>query len=101
MNSIEPFAFVITFLLGGVILLGFFIVLVVLKSASLKQSRYFLAISMIGLIQHLVTYLLFTTGLIKQWPHLFGVGYPLLYLVGPTFYLFVKRQIRNIMLHMQ
>ncbi|MBQ4820397.1 AraC family transcriptional regulator [Aquimarina sp. MMG016] len=90
MNSIEPFAFVITFLLGGVILLGCFIIMVILKSISLKYSRYFLAVSLFGLVQHLVTYLLFTTQLIKQWPHLFGVGYPLLFLVGTTFYLFIK-----------
>lgn len=90
MNSIESFAFVITFSLGGVILIGCFIILVVLKSTSLQVSRYFLAMALLGLIQHLFTYLLFTTQLIKQWPHLFGIGFPLLYLVGPCFYLFVK-----------
>ncbi len=90
MNSIESFAFVITFLLGGVILIGCFIILVVLKSTSLKQSRFFLAIALFGLIQHLFTYLLFTTQLIKQWPHLLGIGFPLLFAVGPCFYLFVK-----------
>ncbi|MEB3346214.1 AraC family transcriptional regulator [Aquimarina gracilis] len=90
MNSIESFAFIITFLLGGVILIGCFIILVVLKSTSLKQSRYFLALAIFGLIQHLFTYLLFTTQLIKQWPHLLGIGFPLLFVVGPCFYFFVK-----------
>lgn len=90
MNSIESFAFIITFLLGGVILIGCFIILVVLKSTSLGQSRFFLAIALFGLIQHLFTYLLFTTQLIKQWPHMLGVGFPLLFLVGPSFYLFIK-----------
>ncbi len=90
MNSIESFAFIVTFLLGGVILVGCFIILVVLKSTSLKQSRFFLALAIFGLIQHLFTYLLFTTQLIKQWPHLLGVGYPLLFLVGSCFYLFIK-----------
>ncbi|WP_299442962.1 helix-turn-helix domain-containing protein [uncultured Aquimarina sp.] len=90
MNSIESFAFVITFLLGGVILIGCFIMLIILKSASLKQSRFFLALALLGLIQHLVTYLLFTTQLIKQWPHIFGIGYPLLFLVGPSFYFFIR-----------
>ncbi|WP_103070375.1 helix-turn-helix domain-containing protein [Aquimarina sediminis] len=90
MNSIESFSFIVTFLLGGVILVGSFIILVVLKSTSLKQSRYYLAIALLGLIQHLFTYLLFTTKLIWLWPHMLGVGYPLLYLIGPSFYLFVK-----------
>ncbi|MDY8137351.1 helix-turn-helix transcriptional regulator [Aquimarina sp. 2201CG5-10] len=90
MNSIESFAFIITFLLGGVILIGCFMMLIILKSTSLKQSRYFLAFTILGLIQHLVTYLLFTTQLIKQWPHLFGVGYPLFFLVGPLFFMFIK-----------
>ncbi len=90
MNSIESFAFVITFLLGGVILIGCFMMLIIIKSISLKQSRYFLVLTLLGLVQHLLTYLLFTTQLIKQWPHLFGVGYPLLFLVGPFFYMFIK-----------
>ncbi|MEW7278479.1 helix-turn-helix domain-containing protein [Aquimarina sp. 2201CG1-2-11] len=90
MNSIESFAFFITFLLGGVTLIGCFMILIILKSKSLKLSRYFLALALLGIVQHLVTYLLFTTQLIKQWPHLFGIGYPLLFLAGPSFYLFVK-----------
>ncbi|WP_299211538.1 helix-turn-helix domain-containing protein [uncultured Aquimarina sp.] len=90
MNSIESFAFVITFLLGGVILIGCFIMLIILKSTLLKLSRFFLALTLFGLVQHLVTYLLFTTQLIKQWPHAFGVGYPFLLLVGPSFYLFIR-----------
>lgn len=90
MNTVEPFAFVITFLLGGVILIGLFITVIILKSKLLGTSRYFLAISLLGLLQHLGTYLLFTTHLIEAWPHLLGVGYPLLFLVGPCFYLFIK-----------
>ncbi len=90
MNTVEPFAFVLTFLLGGVILIGLFIILVILKSKLLGRSRYFLAIALLGLIQHLGTYLLFTTHLIESWPHLLGVGYPLLFLVGPCFFLFIK-----------
>ncbi|MDH7447132.1 helix-turn-helix domain-containing protein [Aquimarina sp. 2201CG14-23] len=90
MNSIESFAFVITFVLGGVILIGCFIIMIILKSTALKQSRVFLALTLVGLLQHLVTYLLFTTQLIKQWPHAFGIGYPLLFLVGPFFYMFVR-----------
>jgi AraC-like DNA-binding protein len=95
MNSVEPFSFIITFLLGGVIVVGTFIILVVLKSTLLKKSRYFLVLSLLGLIQHLCTYLLFTTQLIKQWPHLLGVGYSLLFIVGPCFYFFIKSYGQN------
>ncbi|NER14426.1 helix-turn-helix domain-containing protein [Leptobacterium flavescens] len=90
MNSIESFSFIVTFFLGGIILIGIFILSVVLRSSGLGFSRYFLAFIIFGLIQHLFTYLLFTTELIKQWPHLFGLGYPLLFLVGPAFYFFVR-----------
>ncbi len=90
MNSVESFSFVITFLLGGIILIGCFVILIVLKSTSLYRSRFFLAIALLGLLQHLFTYLLFTTQLIKQWPNLLGIGYPLLFLVGPCFYFFVR-----------
>ena len=88
-NTVEPFAFIITFLLGGVILTGVFVMFIILKSRDLEISRYFLITAMLGLTQHLVTYLLFTTQLIREWPILFGLGYPLLFLVGPGFYLFI------------
>lgn len=89
MNTVEPYAFIITFLLGGVILIGLFVIAIIFKSRDLGISRYLLAIALLGLTQHLITYLLFTTQLIREWPHLFGVGYPLLFLVGPCFYLFI------------
>ena len=90
MNTVEPYAFIITFLLGGVILIGIFVIVLILKSRALGISRYFLAIALFGLTQQLVTYLLFTTQLIREWPNLLGVGYPLLFLVGPCIYFFVR-----------
>ncbi len=89
-NTVEPYALVITFLLGGVILVGAFVIVVILRSRGLSLSRYYLAICLFGLIQHLFTYLLFTTQLIREFPHLLDIGYPLLFLVGPSFYFFVR-----------
>lgn len=90
MSSVESYAFIITFILGGVVLIGSFVIAVILGNKSLGVPRFLLAITLLGLIQQLITYMLFTTQLIIQWPHLLGLGYPLIFLVGPCFYFFVR-----------
>jgi len=71
-------------------LIGLFVILLLLKNKSLNQSRFFLAAMLFFLILHLETLLLFTTKLIQQQPHLLGISYPTLFLLGPSFYFFIK-----------
>ena len=90
MEHLGLYSFWLTLLLGGTILVGLFVILLLLKSKSLNISRLFLAIILFCLLFHLNTFLLFTTYVIKQQPHLFGISYPALFLLGPAFYFFVK-----------
>jgi len=53
-------------------------------------AKWLLSVALMGLIGHLLTFLLFTTQLIRQWPHALGITFPLLFLIGPCFYFFVR-----------
>ncbi|WP_298759826.1 helix-turn-helix domain-containing protein [uncultured Psychroserpens sp.] len=90
MDSLGASAFVLTFLLGGTILIGLFVIVVLFRARSLGISRWFLAALLFFLILHLDTFLLFTTEIIKQYPNLLGLSYPTLFLLGPSYFLFVK-----------
>ena len=90
MDNLGSTAFVLTFLLGGTILIGLFVMLILLKTKVLGISRWFLIALIFFLIFHLDTFLLFTTEIIKQHPDLLGLSYPSLFLLGPSFLLFIK-----------
>ncbi len=89
MNSVEPISFILTFLLGGTVVLGLFIILLLLRS-DLGLAKWLISLSLFALLLHLLTFLLFTTELIKAWPHLLGVGTPVLFLTGPACYFFIR-----------
>ncbi|WP_298902830.1 helix-turn-helix domain-containing protein [uncultured Psychroserpens sp.] len=90
MDNLGATAFVLTFLLGGTILIGLFVIMILFKAKPLGASRWFLAFLLFFMILHLDTFLLFTTEIIKQYPNLLGVSYPTLFLLGPVYYFFVK-----------
>ena len=90
MDNLGATAFILTFLLGGTILIGLFVIMILSKTKSLGVSRWFLVLLLLFMMLHLNTFLLFTTEFIKQYPNLLGVGYPTLFLLGPTFYFFVS-----------
>ncbi|MDJ0644881.1 MAG: helix-turn-helix domain-containing protein [Flavobacteriaceae bacterium] len=90
MDSLGTSSFILTFLLGGTILIGSFVIVILLRSKALGISRFFLAGVLFFLILHLDTFLLFTTQFIRKYPHLLGVSFPTLFLIGPTYYFFVK-----------
>ena len=85
----DVISFLLTLLLGGTMVLGIFIVVLLLKS-EMGLAKWLLATTLLALQIHLLTFLLFITQLIQQWPHLLGVGYPFIFLTGPAFYFFVK-----------
>ncbi len=89
MNSVESISFILTLLMGGTMVLGFFLILLLLRS-DLGMAKWLLSLALLALLLHLMTFLLFTTGLIRQWPHLLGLSYPFLFLAGPSFYFFIK-----------
>lgn len=66
------------------------LLMVLLIRSNLGMAKWLLSMAILPLLLHLLTFLLFTTGVIKQWPHLLGVSYPFLFLAGPAFYFFVR-----------
>lgn len=80
----------LTFLLVASALHGLWLaVLLFLKN----KKALFLGIAFLIFSLYLVNYLLFLTGVIRSLPHLFGAFYPLLFLIGPCFYFFVKQSL--------
>ncbi|MCO6492617.1 MAG: helix-turn-helix transcriptional regulator [Phaeodactylibacter sp.] len=83
----------LTILLAAAALHGLWLaVLLFLKTESGKGGRL-LAGAFIILSLYLLNYLLFLTGSIRPAPHLLGVFYPLLFLVGPFFYFFIRQSL--------
>lgn len=88
MDGVGDQIFVITLLYGGVLWIGGLIAALLLRSKVLGPSKYFLVTLVLCLLLHLGLYLLFTTGMIKVWPHFLGLNYPFLFLLGPAIYFF-------------
>ena len=90
MNEFGPLSSYLTYLLGGTILVGIFVFATVLKTKPIGKSRYFLAAIILFLSLHLNTFILFITGVFKEYPNLLGISYPGLFLIGPLYYFFIK-----------
>ncbi len=88
MSSVTPISLLLSFVLGGTILLGVLIMILLLRS-DLGFCKWLISILLLGLLLHLLTFWLFITELILEWPYLLGVGTPLLFSLGPAFYFFV------------
>lgn len=95
MDVLQEYGFAINFVLNGTIFIGLFIILILIKSKTLKQNRFVLALLIFFLILHLLTYLLFTSQIIKTNPNLLGISYPTLFLLGPLLYFFTKNHNTN------
>lgn len=79
---------ILLFLLAGAIIHGFWLAILLLLGNKRSGAKLFLSIALLCLSLHLVSYLLFLTGMIRLTPHFFGIPYPFLYLIGPAFYFF-------------
>lgn len=80
----------LTFFLGAATLHGIYLaILLVFKNGKTLSNRL-LGLSIFSFSLYLLNYLLFLTGIINHFPHLLGLLYFSLFLVGPGFYFFVK-----------
>ena len=79
----------LTFLLAAATLHGIWLGILLVMKAPRRAARL-LAVCFFLLSLYLINYILFLTGAIRAVPHLFGVFYPLLFLIGPCFYFFIK-----------
>ena len=84
----------LTFLLAAAAIHGAWLAgLLFLKSRRQAGPRL-LALAFILLSLYLLNYLLFLTGYIRDFPHLLGVFYPPLFLLGPAYYFFVRNSVQ-------
>lgn len=88
-GSSEIVSFVLTMLLGGTLMMGFVVMILLLRS-DLGLSKYLLSLTLISMMVHLLTFLLFISQFIFYWPHLLGTTYPFVFLAGPAFYFFIR-----------
>lgn len=95
MNAVNEFLPIISFFYGGIIFVGLFILLLLLKQKTLGISRFYINAVLIFFLLQICTLLLFTSGIIQALPHLLGLVYPFLFLIGPAFYFFIVKNIKN------
>ena len=88
-GSSDIVSFILTMLLGGTLMLGLLVMLLLIRS-DLGLSKYLLSITLATMMMLLLTFLLFISQFIYQWPHLLGTTYPFIFLAGPGFYYFIK-----------
>ena len=81
-------SFILTMLLGGTLMLGLLVMVLLIRS-DLGMSKYLLSLTLIAMMTLLLTFLLFISQVIYQWPHLLGITYPFIFLAGPAFYYFI------------
>ncbi len=71
---------------------GFGLVLLFgLRGTGDRQANLLLAALLLMISYNLAELSLFSTGLILKLPHLMGFGFPLFFLIGPCYYLYLRR----------
>ncbi len=59
-----------------------------------RASNRMFGVALVSVTAYLFNYLLFLTGIIRDWPHLLGWLYPFIFFAGPAFYFFVKKSLQ-------
>lgn len=85
----SPIQILLTFALGAAALHGAYLCLLFFG----KKRNQMLGVALVAVSAYLLNYLLFLTGIIREWPNLLGLFFPFIYLAGPAFYLFVKQSL--------
>ena len=62
-----------------------------LRGTGDRQANLLLAAVVLTISYNLAELSLFSTGLILKLPHLMGLGFPLFFLIGPCYYLYLRR----------
>lgn len=76
--------------IGGIFIFSLLIILLFVFGKNRRYLNLLLSIGISGLIWYVIIFLLSATGYIKYFPELFNKGLPLYYLVGPSFYLYIR-----------
>ncbi len=83
----------LTVLLTAATLHGFWLSILLFSKKWKQLGARLLGLAFVIVSLHLVNYLLFLSGVIRSVPHSMGVIFPLLFLLGPCFYFFVKNAV--------
>ncbi len=81
----------LAYLLAATALHGIWLATLLFSKAKQSSEAKLLGIAFVIVSLHLLNFLIFLTGYIRLLPHGLGFIYPLLFLVGPIFYFFVKK----------
>lgn len=73
---------------------GFFLSFVFLQKRN--QSHRFFALLLLVVSLHLIEYSLAISGLSLRWPHLVASTYPLIFTMGPLYYLYVRSMLEPV-----
>ncbi len=84
----------LTFLLGAATLHGFYLSILLFFRNEKGLPKRFLALALFSISFYLLNYLLFLTGIIRSLPQLLGAFSAPIYLVGPSFYFFIKSSLQ-------
>ena len=82
------------FLLGAAALHGCWLALLLFLKNRNNSKAWLLGSAFIFVSLHLINYLLYLTKAIYRFPHAVGVFYPIMFLIGPAFYFFVKNHLK-------
>ena len=90
MQHLGEVSLLISFFLGVIIAIALVLFYLLSVNKVLKKASNFLLILLIILILHSFTYLFFISKLILVIPYFLGVSYSLLFLIGCSYFFFVK-----------
>ena len=74
---------------------GLWLAVLLIAKARKQAGAGLLGLAFVFLSLYLGNYLLFLSGAIRSVPHLLGVFYPLMFLIGPSYYFFVRRSLQT------
>ncbi len=93
MSSLTPtWQWFWTVIFSAAVVHGIYIAFLLASKSMRNHSRRFLAALCIAVSFQLANYLAFLTGFITLIPHFYGVVSPLLFLIGPLFYFFIRSE---------
>ena len=89
LSPFESKAFLLLFL--AAVMHSFYLAILLFAKSQKERGLGWLGVMMLPVSVWLLTYLLYIGDVMRSTPHLLGVFVPLLYLMGPAYYFFIRR----------
>lgn len=86
---------VMELLFGAAVIHSLYLVLLLVLKSKKGKSLIWLSLLMLPVACWLINYFLYVSELIKDFPHLLGIFSPIIFLMGPFFYFFIKHSYRG------